>query len=791
LYILLGDNNVPYAKLKSYRYPDLRSFFKKLNYGYSTEKTLAANSVKSYDNILIGLDQVSDLGSLNKENYKNVKQQLLDEAQLIIDREPKFYDKVDKNVDFIEMEFYMQYAKDVESGKRKDELEPEWQWAKDISIVYTWINGTEDALLERKAKYNGGVKKADQRDRCIDELRYSLRSVYKNLPWHKGKIFFVTPGQTPYWLDTSNPRIVIVDQEDILPKYDGNGNEVNPTFNSFAIEWFLDRVPGVSEQFIQLNDEYFFRRPTHPSFFFYGGGEGYKYSEKIKESRNEDTDKNKNKNKNGNRYYKRNLNSNDEVNEEDDDNYYVHGLKIDKDIRELVARELKDSSLKEKRNLFFGKRAEEDGEIAAEEDEVYEEGGDYEEVGQLNDNMVEEDNNEQLDEEKQALELEEEKKALEEEKEALEEEKEALEEEGKQKEALGDEDEEENNEGELLDENMEENNEGMKEAEELNERVEKQDNPLIPVYDTDDNGMYEEGVRGEDTNFEGEHLDDGEEPDNEDEDITKGKITEPIVLKAEEFKFNVDKTRSIVRKEKIQKKHPSVVRYVYPNAAQHYRFTNLYLSDQFLALGFNKARNVNNTPKNKVRWIDKFYGAMATTNACIAEDLGKTTLVNMLEHAPYVWNRDLFEMARQRYEKYVNVTLSHRFRSPFDFVPPYANYHFLRFHASEPGFEEEFDKFHNTVYIHDKDDGSNKKTRSVMKFGYHMVDYSVRVKVLTFGAIFDDPKVNARTFKKIIEHKTLLFFNLNDDYNEPEAGRQFHQFMEFLYPEPSIFEKPE
>jgi len=747
--------------------------------GHTTEKVLKDNSVKSYDNILIGLDQVGDLSTLSKENYKNVKQQLLDEANIIINREPNYYDKVDKNVDFIELEFYMQYAKDVESGKRKDELEPEWQWAKDISIVYTWINGTDDALLERKAKFNGGVKKADQRDRCIDELRYSLRSVYKNLPWHKGKIFFVTPGQIPYWLDTSNPRIVIVDQEDILPKYDGNGNEVNPTFNSFAIEWFLDRVPGVSEQFIQLNDEYFFRRPVHPSFFFYGGGEGYQYSEKIKESRNEKINKNKNNDKNRNRYYKRNLNSN-EVNETEDDDYYVHGLKIDKDIRELVARELKGSSLKEKRNLFFGKRAEEDGEIAGEEDE------NYEEVGQLNENMEEEENNEQLEEEKKALELEEEKKALEEEKEALEEEKEALEEEGKQKEALGDEDEE----GELLNENMEENIEGINEVKEAEEN---EGYKFIHVYDTDDNGDYEVGVRGGVMNDEKDHLEDGEEPDNEEEDVIKGKITEPIVLKAEEFKFNADKTRSIVRNEKIQKKHPSVVRYVYPNAAQHYRFTNLYLSDQFLALGFNKARNVNNTPKNVVRWIDKFYGAMATTNACIAEDLGKTTLVNMLEHAPYVWNRDLFEMARQRYEKYVNVTLSHRFRSPYDFVPPYANYHFLRFHASEAGFEEEFDKFHNTVYIHDIDNQAsfNKKTRSVLKFGYHMVDYSVRVKVLTFGAIFDDPKVNARTFKKIIEHKTLLFFNLNDDYNEPEAGRQFHQFMEFLYPEPSIFEKPE
>lgn len=32
------------------------------------------------------------------------------------------------------------------------------------------------------------------------------------MPWHRGKIFLVTPGQTPSWLNTSHPRIQVVDQ---------------------------------------------------------------------------------------------------------------------------------------------------------------------------------------------------------------------------------------------------------------------------------------------------------------------------------------------------------------------------------------------------------------------------------------------------------------------------------------------------------------------------------------------------------------------------------------------------
>jgi len=141
-------------------------------------------------------------------------------------------------------------------------LEPEWKWAEEMSFVYSWVNGSDPYHLELKSKYNGGEKKADNRDRSMDELRYSLRSFEKYLPWHKGKIYIVTPNQVPVWLDTDNPRIEIIDQNDILP------SEAVPTFNSFLVEMYLDKIPGISERFVYLNDDYFFRSYTHPRFFF-------------------------------------------------------------------------------------------------------------------------------------------------------------------------------------------------------------------------------------------------------------------------------------------------------------------------------------------------------------------------------------------------------------------------------------------------------------------------------------------------------------------------------------------
>ena len=145
---------------------------------------------------------------------------------------------------------------------RGDSIEPEWEWAKNISFVYTWVDGSDIDLSHLKSKYNGGYLNVDSRDRSADELRYSLRSLKKYLPWHNGTIFIVTDNQIPEWLNIENSKIKIIYHEDIIPKH------INPTFDSSTIECFLDKIPGIGEIFIYLNDDFFFNNFVHPSFFF-------------------------------------------------------------------------------------------------------------------------------------------------------------------------------------------------------------------------------------------------------------------------------------------------------------------------------------------------------------------------------------------------------------------------------------------------------------------------------------------------------------------------------------------
>ena len=67
-----------------------------------------------------------------------------------------------------------------------------------------------------------------------DELRYSLRSVFENLPWIN-HIYLITNKQRPTWLK-EHPKITVVDHTEIIP------SELLPTFSSVVIENYLRKL---------------------------------------------------------------------------------------------------------------------------------------------------------------------------------------------------------------------------------------------------------------------------------------------------------------------------------------------------------------------------------------------------------------------------------------------------------------------------------------------------------------------------------------------------------------------
>ncbi|KNC48218.1 N-acetylglucosamine-1-phosphotransferase subunit beta [Thecamonas trahens ATCC 50062] len=179
-----------------------------------------------------------------------------------------------------------------------------------IDIVYTWVNGSDTKLLDDLAHYkalfaemypeaaaaeaeeaealaaaeaeaaaeaaalaaaavNGTgsgnateVKAAGaSRFRDNNELMYSLRSIEKFAPWIR-RIFIVTNGQVPSWLNIDHPRIDVIPHEDIFPD-----PSHLPTFSSPAIEVHLHRIPGLSDKFIYFNDDVMFGSEVWPDDF--------------------------------------------------------------------------------------------------------------------------------------------------------------------------------------------------------------------------------------------------------------------------------------------------------------------------------------------------------------------------------------------------------------------------------------------------------------------------------------------------------------------------------------------
>ena len=84
-------------------------------------------------------------------------------------------------------------------------------------------------------------------------------------PWWNGTVYIVAPNQTPSWIRAGHPQLRIVDQDALFPEED---MDVLPQFNTNAIEQWLWRLPGLTEEtFVHMNDDYIFTSPIEPQVF--------------------------------------------------------------------------------------------------------------------------------------------------------------------------------------------------------------------------------------------------------------------------------------------------------------------------------------------------------------------------------------------------------------------------------------------------------------------------------------------------------------------------------------------
>lgn len=142
--------------------------------------------------------------------------------------------------------------------------------AMDIDFVITWVDMNDPEWKKSFAKVKGTIDNSqnqysEARFRDYGFLKYWFRGVEKFAPWVR-KIHFVTCGQKPEWLDTSNPKLHLVNHSDYIPE------KYLPTFNSTVLEFYLDRIPGLAEHFVYFNDDFYLTSPTGPDRFFAPNG---------------------------------------------------------------------------------------------------------------------------------------------------------------------------------------------------------------------------------------------------------------------------------------------------------------------------------------------------------------------------------------------------------------------------------------------------------------------------------------------------------------------------------------
>ncbi|KAJ7879583.1 hypothetical protein B0H14DRAFT_2709332 [Mycena olivaceomarginata] len=176
-----------------------------------------------------------------------------------------------------------------------------------IDLVYIWVNGSDVYHSESRHDLLVSLQHStsNARFRQHDELRYSLRSAFKNTKSWKHSVWHIVTadvpdpdafddaqrlGLVPQWLDletawaggkNGEPPVYLYHDSELfrltsLPGHSPTIDQVDkwrsnvlPTFNSMAVESQLPHLDPeiVSENIIYLNDDQFFLLPLPPSAF--------------------------------------------------------------------------------------------------------------------------------------------------------------------------------------------------------------------------------------------------------------------------------------------------------------------------------------------------------------------------------------------------------------------------------------------------------------------------------------------------------------------------------------------
>lgn len=156
-----------------------------------------------------------------------------------------------------------------------------------VDAVITWVDGADPAHRLKRAKWTDSQvhmsddKAGDTRFANLNEIFWCVASLNRFAPWIN-RIYIVTDAQNPHideFLKTNFPEgyipVEIVDHTVIFRGYE----QYLPTFNSISLETMTWRIPGLSEHYIEFNDDLMLSAPLTPDEFFTEDGKVVCYGE--------------------------------------------------------------------------------------------------------------------------------------------------------------------------------------------------------------------------------------------------------------------------------------------------------------------------------------------------------------------------------------------------------------------------------------------------------------------------------------------------------------------------------
>ena len=135
-----------------------------------------------------------------------------------------------------------------------------------IDFVVTWLDSSDPEWQKSLTLYSPSSKvhEGNAQFRSLDIFKYWFRAIERYAPWVH-KVFLVTNGKFPDWIDKDCRKLELVKHADFIPA------EYLPTFNCRTIELHLHKIKGLSEHFVYFNDDMFLNAPVKPEYYFRNG----------------------------------------------------------------------------------------------------------------------------------------------------------------------------------------------------------------------------------------------------------------------------------------------------------------------------------------------------------------------------------------------------------------------------------------------------------------------------------------------------------------------------------------